>query len=142
MLDKDLKKWYDEVVKVFRREVDVLRETIRDFEKKFDNVNRLVRKTDEKNKFEVEKLCVKFELLKKKDVDQCCIIELEVFVKCFEVFIDEYEKFFIVARYTYKDEIEEKEVCINEFEFECQCLEIVISEYEILFELVRSLFFG
>jgi chromosome segregation ATPase len=91
-LDKDSKKRYDEAVKVSRREADALRETIRDLEKKLDNANRSARKTDEKNKSEVEKLRAKFESLKKKDVDQRRITELEALVKRLEASIDEHEK--------------------------------------------------
>ena len=137
-LDKDSKKRYDEAVKVSRREADALRETIRDLEKKLDNANRSARKTDEKNKSEVEKLRAKFESLKKKDVDQRRITELEALVKRLEASIDEHEKLLTAARHTHKDEIEEKEARINELELERQRLETAISEYETSLESTRS----
>ena len=137
-LDKDSKKRYDEAVKVSRREADALRETIRDLEKKLDNANRSARKTDEKNKSEVEKLRAKFESLKKKDVDQRRITELEALVKRLEASIDEHEKLLTAARHTHKDEIEEKEARINELELERQRLETSISEYETSLESTRS----
>ena len=137
-LDKDSKKRYDEAVKVSRREADALRETIRDLEKKLDNANRSARKTDEKNKSEIEKLRAKFESLKKKDVDQRRITELEALVKRLEASIDEHEKLLTAARHTHKDEIEEKEARINELELERQRLETAISEYETSLESTRS----
>ena len=137
-LDKDSKKRYDEAVKVSRREADALRETIRDLEKKLDNANRSARKTDEKNKSEVEKLRAKFESLKKKDVDQRRITELEALVKRLEASIDEHEKLLTAARHTHKDEIEEKDARINELELERQRLVTAISEYETSLESTRS----
>jgi chromosome segregation ATPase len=132
------KSRFDEAQKMARKETDVLRERLRDLEKKLVNEERNGKKMSEKLKSQLEKLEEQNEKLKKKGADHRKITDLEQHVERLKSSLDDHEKLLTTAHHNHKDELDAKDVRINALELECSRLQTSVGEYEATLESTRT----